>query len=106
MPIRWSPVKVADAASMIEKYIQEAAGPLEQARIVAQEARRIANLPQYVYADFMRLEMEISRAIGGSQWSPKGRLNDCVESIRKSIPGDAIQREQDKLKTGSTQSLL
>ena len=46
MPIRWSALKVSEAADMIEEYINKAAEPLEQVRIVAREAGKIANLPQ------------------------------------------------------------
>ena len=48
MPIKWSALKVSEAMDMVEEYIDQAVEPLEQARIVAQEARNIPNLPQYV----------------------------------------------------------
>ena len=48
MPIKWSPLKVAEAMDMLEDYVNQAVEPLEQARIVAREARNIPNLPQYV----------------------------------------------------------
>ena len=95
MPIRWNPVLVSDAAKMIEEYVNKAAEPLEQARIVAREARKIANLPQYVEQDFYRLIGEIDRAIGGSQFEPAGRLKSAIEAIRKSIPQDAIEAERE-----------
>jgi hypothetical protein len=47
MPIRWSALKVSEAADIMEEFVEKAAEPLEQVRIVAREARKIANLPQY-----------------------------------------------------------
>ena len=64
MPIRWSTVKVSEAMDMVEKFVNQAAEPLEQARLVAQEARKIDNLPQYVDQHLCRVIGEIDRAIG------------------------------------------
>ncbi len=106
MPIKWSALKVSEAASMIEEYINQAAEPLEQARIVASEARKIANLPQYVDQDFTRLMGEIDRAIGGSQWEPTGRLKAGIEGIRKNLPEGSVAAERDAATHGTTQSLI
>jgi len=106
MPIRWSAIQVSEAASMIEEYINQAAEPLEQARTVAREARKIANLPQYVDQDLVRLLGEIERAIGGSYLDPGGRLRAAIESIRKDIPAGAIQAEQERLKNGRQLAIL
>ncbi len=46
MPIKWSALRVNEAMDMVEEFINQAAEPLEQAKIVANEARNIANLPQ------------------------------------------------------------
>ena len=48
VPIRWSALKVSEAADKIEELINQAAEPLEQARIVAREARKIPE-PAPVY---------------------------------------------------------
>ena len=106
MPIRWSALKVSEAADMIEGYVKQAAEPLEQARLVAREAREIANLPQYVDLDFCRLLGEIDRAIGGDHFEPVGRLRSAIESIRKALPGGAVMAEQTKLKAGTIQQLM
>jgi len=106
VPIRWSALKVSEAAAMIEEFVNEAAGPLEQVRIVAREARQIANLPQYVDQDITRLLGEIDRAIGGSQYEPVGRLRSCIESIRDALPSGAADAEQKRLNSGSTPSLI
>ena len=106
MPIKWSTVKVNDAASMIEEYVNQAAEPLEQIRIVAKEALNIPNLPQYVDQHFRGLIGEIDRAIGGSQWEPVGRLRARLQSIRDSLPKEAMEAEKTKIAQGSQQSLI
>ncbi len=106
MPIKWSALMVREAADMMEEIVNEAIEPLARVLIVAREARQIANLPQYVDQDITRLIGEIERAIGGSQWEPEGRLRGCIESIRKSLPDGSVEAEQEKLKNGTTHSLL
>jgi len=105
MPIRWSALKVTDACDMVEEFVNQAAEPLEQARIVAQEARKIDNLPQYIDQYFARLLGEIDRAIGGSQWEPVGRLRVSVDNVRKSLPADALEEEKERLAHGQQESL-
>ncbi|MFC1902708.1 hypothetical protein ACFLX4_01390 [Chloroflexota bacterium] len=67
MPIKWSTLRVSGAMDTVEEFVNQAAEPLEQARIVAQEARNIPNLPQYVDQYLMRIIGEIDRTIGGSR---------------------------------------
>jgi len=106
MPIRWSALKVSEAADKIEEHFNQAVEPLEQARIVAREARQIANLPQYINQDLTRIIGEIDRAIGGSQWEPVGRIRAGVESIRKDLPEGAVKGERESAKHGTTNSLI
>ena len=106
MPIKWSALKVSEAMDMAEEFINQAAEPLEQAKLVAVEARKIANLPQYVDQDIARLISEIERAIGGSQWEPIGRLRATIESVRKSIPDGAIEAERDSARQGNQLALV
>ena len=106
MPIRWSAVKVSEVADKVEELVKEAAEPLEKARIVAREARNLANLPQYIDQDLTRIISEIERAIGGSQWEPIGRIRAGVESMRKDIPDGAIESERASAKHGTTNSLI
>ena len=105
MPVRWSALKVSEAADMIEEFVNQAAEPLEQAKIVAREARKIENLPQYVDQYFARLLGEIDRAIGGSRWEPDGRLRSGIKAIRDSIPSQAIEYEKASLRHGAQQAL-
>ncbi len=108
MPIRWSALKVSEAADMMEEFINQAAEPLEQVRIVAEEARKIDNLPQYVDQDFVRIigKEKIDRAIGGSQFEPVGRLKAGIEAVRKSLPSKAVEADQKRAKHGNTLALM
>jgi hypothetical protein len=106
VPIKWSTAKVSEAADMIEQYINQAAEPLEQARIVAKEALNIPNLPQYVDQHFQGLCGEIDRAIGGSRWEPVGRLKARLKSIRDSLPKQAIEAERKLASQGERKALF
>jgi len=97
---------VSESMDMVEEYVNQAAEPLEQARIVASEARNIPNLPQYVDQYLVRIIGEINRAIGGSQWEPVGRLKAGIQSVRESLPDGAIEDEKKRLESGSQLSLV
>ena len=105
MPIKWSALRVSEAADMMEEFVKEAVEPLESVKLVAEEARKIANLPQYVDQDFIRIIGEIERAIGG-RLDPTGRLRACIASIRKDLPEGAIEADRESLKHGSTLKLM
>jgi len=106
MPIKWSPLMVNEAMDMVEEYVNQAVEPLEQARIVAREARNIPNLPQYVDQHLLRIIGEIDRAIGGSQWEPEGRLKTGIQSVRNSLPDGAVDEEKKRLENGSQLALV
>ena len=106
MPVKWSALMVNEAMDMVEEFVGQAAEPLEQARIVAQEARNIPDLPQYVGQYLMRIVGEIDRAIGGSQWEPVGRLKAGIKSARESLPNGAIDEEKKRLESGSQLTLV
>lgn len=105
MPIKWSPLMVSEAMHMVEGYINQAIEPLEQARIVAREALKIPNLPQYVTQHIYRIIGEIDRAIGGSQWEPVGRLKAGIQSVHDSLPDEVVDEEKKRLKSGTQLSL-
>ena len=105
MPIKWSPLKVNEAADMLEDYVNQAIEPLEQARIVAREASKIPNLPQYVTQHLMRIIGDIDQTIGGSQWNQNGRLKAGIQSVRDCLPKEAIEEEKKRLESGSQLSL-
>ncbi len=106
MPVKWSVLKVNEAMDMVEEYVNQSVEPLEQARIVAREARNISNLPQYVDQYLVRIIGEIDRAIGGSQWEPVGRLKAGIQSVRESLPDGAVEDERKRLESGSQLSLV
>jgi len=94
MSIRWSALRVSEAADDTEELIGEAAGPLLQARIVAREARKSPNLPQYVDDRLYHIISEIDRAIGGSQLEPIGKLKAGIVAVRDAIPEGALEEER------------
>ena len=97
---------VNEAMDMVEEFVDHVVEPLEQARIVASEARNIPNLPQYVDQHLLRIIGEIDRAIGGSQWEPVGRLKAGIQSIRESLPDGAVEEERKRIENGSQLSLV
>jgi len=106
MPIRWSALKVSEAAEKIEEHFNQAVEPLEQARIVAQEALKLPSLPQYIEQDFNRIIGKIDDCLGSPRWSESSWFKKTIESIRKDIPTDALKSDQVSRKYGSTQSLV
>ncbi|MGQ9545950.1 MAG: hypothetical protein ACUVTR_02125 [Dehalococcoidia bacterium] len=105
MPIKWSALKVSEAADMIEGYVNQAAEPLECAREIAKAALEIPNLPNYVSDDFWYLIAEINRAIGGG-YEGQGRLKLRLKSIRDELPKDALESEQKRKEIGEQKSLV
>jgi hypothetical protein len=105
MPIKWSALKVAEAMDMLENYINQAVEPLEQAKIVACEARNIPNLPQYIDQSLARIIGEIDRSIGGSKWEPVGRLKSGIQAVRDSLPDGSAEEESKRLESGKQLSL-
>jgi len=97
MPIQWSAVKVSEAMDMTEEFVNQAVEPLESAKIVAEEARRIANLPQYVDDRLIRLITQIERV---------DNVKDAIESVRRSIPDEAIDAERERLRHDSQLSIV
>ena len=106
MPIKWSAMQVMEAADMIEKHVNAAVEPLECAREVAKAALEVPQLPQYVDQHFRGLMGEINRAIGGSHSEPVGRLKARLQSIRDSVPKDALEEEKKSAEYGKQQSLV
>ena len=110
MPIKWSALRVIEAMDMVEEFVNQAAEPLEQAKIVATEARNIANLPQYVDQHLSRLIGEIERLTGGTfRWNNEpyqGSIRAAIGSVRSSIPEGAIEAEQESAKHGSQPALV
>ena len=85
MPIKWSALRVSEAMDMVEEYISQADEPLEQAKIVAQEARNIVNLPQYLDQRLIRLIIDIERI---------DYIRNSINAVRNELPDVAIEAER------------
>ena len=85
MPIKWSALRVSEAMDMVEGYIDQAAEPLDQAKIVANEARNIVNLPQYLDQRLVRLIIDIERI---------DSIKNSINAVRRDLPDEAIESEK------------
>ena len=85
MPIKWSPLRVSEAMDMVEEFVNQAAEPLEQAKIVTSEARNIANLPQYLDQRLVRLIIDIERI---------DYIRTSINAVRNDLPGGAVEAEK------------
>ncbi len=110
MPIKWSALQVAEAMNMVEEYVNQAIEPMEQAKLVATEARKIANLPGYVDQHLARLIGEIERVTGGVlPWNKEpypGNVRAAIKSVRESIPSGTVEAEKQNLEHGKQLSLV
>ena len=96
MPIKWSALRVSEAMDMVEEYISQAAEPLEQAKIVANEARNISNLPQYLDQRLIRLITDIERI---------GYIRNSIKAVRSELPDGEVEAEK-KSESYGRQSVL
>ena len=96
MPIKWSAVKVSEAMDMAEEFVNQADEPLEQAKIVATEARKIANLPRYLDQHLIRLIGDIKRV---------DYVKAAIKSVRNSLPDGALEAQQRSVENGSQATL-
>jgi len=97
MPIKWSPLRVSEAMDMVEEFINQAAEPLEQAKIVASEARNIANLPQYLDQRLARLIIDIERI---------DYIRASINAIRNDLPDGAVEAERKSESHGQQPALV
>ena len=98
MAIKWSAVEVSEAMDKVEAEVNKAMPFLEMARTIAQEARRISNLPQYINQRLLRLDYLVA--------GTKSELKNCIDSVRASIPDGAIEAERQATKNGKTEKLM
>lgn len=110
MPIKWNALMVNEAMDMVEEYVNQAIEPLEQAKLVATEARKIPNLPGYIDQHLSRLIGEIERVTGGiSPWNQQphpGNVRSAIISVRESIPSGTVEAERQKVNSGKQLSLV
>jgi len=97
MPIKWSALKVSEAMDMAEEFVNQADEPLEQAKIVAAEARKIADLPQYLDQRLIRLIGDIERI---------DYVKGAIKSVRDSLPDGAVEAERRRAENGSQAVLI
>ena len=97
MPIKWSAIQVSEAMDGVEQQVILADQFIAEAKVKAKEARRIANLPQYMEQRLNRLTDQLNRV---------EYIKGAIETIRKDIPDGAIEAERRNTKHGTTQSLM
>ena len=85
MPIKWSALRVSEAMDMAEGFVNQAAEPLEQAKIVANEARNIVNLPQYLDQRLVRLIIDIERI---------DYIRNSIKAVRNDLPDGVVEAEK------------
>ena len=85
MSIKWSALRVSEAMDMVEELISQADEPLDQAKIVANEARNIVNLPQYLDQRLVRLIIDIERI---------DYIRNSIKAVRNELPDRAIEAEK------------
>ena len=96
MPIRWSAVRVSQAMDEVEGQISLAEQFFAEANRLAEEARSIPHLPQYIDHRLIGLVEEINRI---------NRIRDRIEAVRRDIPDGAIEAEQEIIEHGKQQGL-
>jgi len=96
VPIKWSALRVSEAMDMVEEFVEQAAGPLEQAKIVAVEARNIAGLPQYLDQRLVHLIADIERL---------DHVRTSIAAIRKELPDGVVEAERKSAQSGSQLTL-
>lgn len=82
---------------MVEELIDQAAEPLEQARLVAIAARGIADIPQYVDERLVHLISSIGRI---------DHIRSSIKAVRESLPNGAVAEEQHRIKCGDQLALV
>jgi len=97
VPIRWSALRVSEAMDMVEEFVNQAAEPLEQAKIVVNEARNIANIPQYLDQRLVRLIIDIERI---------DYIRTAITAVRRDLPDEAIQTEKKSESHGRQPALV
>jgi len=97
MPIKWSAVKVSEAMDEVEKQVFLADQFIAEAKVRAEEASKIENLPEYISQRINRLIYQLERIEG---------VKESIESVHRNIPDGAIETERDAGKHGQSKSML
>ena len=80
-----------------KEFVNQAVGPLEQAKIVASEARNIANLPQYLDQRLVRLVIDIERI---------DYIKNSINAVRNDLPDGAVEAEKKSESHGRQPALV
>ena len=94
MAIKWSAVRVSEAMDEVEHQVTLAEDFIAEAKVKAEEARKIANLPQYMDTRLISLIGQLERM---------ERVKLAIESIRNDIPQEALEEERRLASYGSQQ---
>ena len=97
MLIKWSALRVSEAMDMVEEFVDQTAEPLEQAKIVANEARNIPNLPQYLDQRLVRLIIDIERI---------DYVRNSINAVRNDLPNGAVEAEKKSESYGQQPALV
>jgi len=108
VPIKWSGLRVIEAMDMTEEHVNQAIEPLEQARLVAEEAAKIPNLPEYMKDRISRLIEELKRLTGGVIYGHEtpSYLIFAINSVRDNIPKEALEQEKARERAGKQPALV
>ncbi|GAH87043.1 unnamed protein product, partial [marine sediment metagenome] len=85
MPIKWSAIKVSEAADEVEAQVILADQFIAEAKAKAREAKNIPDLPQYIEQRFSSLIDQLNRM---------ETIKEAIKSVREDIPDGAIVSEQ------------
>ena len=96
MPIKWSAVKVSEAMDEVEYQVLLADQFVGEAKAKAREAKKIANLPQYMVQRLNCLIDQLQRM---------EYIRKSIKDVRKDLPDGAIKAEQVASKYGNQQAL-
>jgi len=97
MPIKWSATKVSEAVDEVENQVILADQFIAEAKVKAEAAKKIPNLPQYMEHRFLRLIDQLNKM---------DYIKGAIETIRNDIPDGAIEAEREGLRHGSTRPLM
>ena len=86
MAIDWKALPIVESLESVERRIGEMRPFIAEALAEVRLVKDRRNLPEYLTQRLSGLEEELSRTLP--------RLRNRVESVRKVIPEDAIERER------------
>ena len=86
MAIAWKALPVWEKLDKVERRLDEMKPLVAEALAEVRMARQGRNLPQYLDQKLSGLESDLAAVLR--------RLRNRVESTRKAIPADAIERER------------